>query len=98
MVHMAENEAESSTTVGIPTKTVDTLLMAGPNSSRVFNPRRGCKCPVHFLRSVPKRPSLELKTRAGQLVGSLPLDVSLPGQTKLFMKTLFNLSLGVGRS
>jgi hypothetical protein len=34
---------------------------------------------THLVRSVAIRPTLELKTRPKQLLGSLPLDIALPG-------------------
>jgi hypothetical protein len=33
---------------------------------------------MHFLHSIAKWPNLELKTRPKQLLGSLPLDITLP--------------------
>ncbi len=34
---------------------------------------------MHFLHSKAIQPNLELKTRPKQLLGSLPLDIALPG-------------------
>jgi hypothetical protein len=33
---------------------------------------------MHLIRSIALRPNLELKTRLKQLLGSLPLDITLP--------------------
>jgi len=38
---------------------------------------------MHLLPSVAIQPSLELKTRPKQLLGSLPLVIALPGCTLL---------------
>jgi hypothetical protein len=35
---------------------------------------------MHSLNSVAIRPNLELKTQPKQLLGSLPLDIALPGE------------------
>ncbi len=49
---------------------------------------------MHLLHSVAMRPNLELKTRAKQLLGSLPLDIALPAvinTTEMSITVIFNL-------
>jgi hypothetical protein len=46
---------------------------------RVFNSRSGRMLTVEWHCSDSKLPNLQLKTRAKQLLGSLPLDFALPG-------------------
>jgi hypothetical protein len=48
---------------------------------RVFNFRSGCMHTMHLLSSVRIQPNLELKTRPNQLLGSLPLVITLPEQS-----------------
>jgi hypothetical protein len=52
--------------------------VAGQNLAQVFNSRcgRACQCPASLL--ITKQPSLKLKTRAKQLLGSLQLAFALP--------------------
>jgi hypothetical protein len=45
---------------------------------------------MHLPHSIPVQPNLELKTRPKQLLGSLPLDIVLPG--------LINVKWGSARS
>jgi len=52
------------------------LKLTGQNLGRVFNFRNGHV--VHFLCYGVKLPNLKLKTQPKQLLGSLPLDISLP--------------------
>jgi hypothetical protein len=47
---------------------------------RVFNLRSGCMHTMHLLPSVALQPNLELKTWPKQLLGSLPLVITLHGQ------------------
>ncbi len=46
----------------------------------VFKFRRGCLCAIQLYYFETKLPNLELKTRPKQLLGSLPVDIALPGQ------------------
>jgi hypothetical protein len=39
---------------------------------------------MHLPHSIAVRPNLELKTRPKQLLGSLPLDITLPGLSNDF--------------
>jgi hypothetical protein len=39
---------------------------------------------THLLQSIAIQPNLELKTRPKELLGSLPLDIALPGQSKKY--------------
>ncbi len=48
----------------------------------VFNFRSGCMYTMHLLPSVAIQPNIELKTRPKELLGSLLLVISLPGQSK----------------
>jgi hypothetical protein len=48
--------------------------------ARVFNFRSGCMHTMHSLPGVATQPNLELKTRPKQLLGSLPLVITLPAQ------------------
>jgi hypothetical protein len=47
---------------------------------RVFNFRSCCMHTMHLLHNVAIQPNLELKTRPKKLLGSLPLDIVLPGR------------------
>ncbi len=44
-----------------------------------FNFENGCEYAVHFLCYEVKLPNLKLKTWPKQLLGSLPIDIVLPG-------------------
>ncbi len=43
---------------------------------------------MHLLRSIAISPYLELKTHSKQLLGSLPLDITLPKQPWLLVVAL----------
>jgi len=58
---------------------MDKLKLTGRTLGRVFNFRRVCVYAMDLLSSVAIRPILELKTWPKQLLGSLPLDIALPG-------------------
>ncbi len=58
---------------------MDKLQLAGQNLGRVFNSRSGCVCDMQLSCFETKLPNLMLKTRPKQLLGSLPLDIALPG-------------------
>ncbi len=58
---------------------IDKLKLTGRTLGRVFNSRRVCMHAMHLLSSVAIWPNLELKTRPKQLLGSLTLDIVLPG-------------------
>ncbi len=53
------------------------LQPTGQNRGRVFNSWSGRLHVAHLCRCEVKQPSLKLKTRPEQLLGSLPLDVVL---------------------
>jgi hypothetical protein len=55
---------------------MDKLQPTGQNMGRVFNTRSGrvYTCTLMFLLN----PNLKLKTRPKQLLGSFPLDITLP--------------------
>jgi hypothetical protein len=55
------------------------LQLAGRNLGRVFNFRSGHMHAMHLLCYGIKVPNLKLKTQHKQLLGSLPLDIALPG-------------------
>ncbi len=57
---------------------MDKLQLTGQNLGRVFSSRRGCMCGTHLFCFEAKLPSLKLKTRPKQLLGSLPLAFALP--------------------
>jgi hypothetical protein len=67
-------------------KIMDKLKLTGRALGRVFNFRSGCmRHTMHSRPGVAKQPSVELKTRPKQLLGSLPLVIALPVQMYLFM-------------
>ncbi len=68
---------------------MDKLKLTGQALGRVFNFRSGCMHTMHLLLSVAIRPNLELKTRSKQLLGSLPLVITLPKLLQDFLKTLW---------
>jgi hypothetical protein len=58
---------------------MDKLELTGRALGRVFNFRSGCMQTMRLLPGVAIQPNLELKTQPKQLLGSLPLDITLPG-------------------
>jgi hypothetical protein len=54
-----------------------TALKTLINGSQVFNSRSGCMSVTHLVCSIPKLPSLKLKTQPKQFLGSLPLALTL---------------------
>ncbi len=67
-----------SVVIALATLGMDKLKLTGRALGRVFNFRSGCMHTLHLLPNVAIRPNLELKTRPKQLLGSLPLVISLP--------------------
>ncbi len=67
---------------------MDKLQLTGLNTIRVFYFRYGRVRAVHFLCLGVKLPNLKLKTRPKQVLGSLPLDIALPGLLLLPAKIL----------
>jgi hypothetical protein len=59
---------------------MDKLQLTGLNLGRVFNSRGGHVYAMHSCSYLSKLPNLKLKTRPKQLLGSLPLDIELPGR------------------
>ncbi len=59
----------------------DKLQLTGQNLGRVFNFRSDRVHAMHLLCHGVKLSNLKLKTRAKQLLGSLPLDIALPALT-----------------
>ncbi len=57
---------------------MDKLQLTGHNLGQVFNFRSGHLHAATFLVLSVKPPNLQLKTRAKQLLGSLPLVIALP--------------------
>jgi hypothetical protein len=57
---------------------MDKPQLTGHNLGRVFNFRNGCVRATHFLRYRVKLLNLKLKTWPKQLLGCLPLDITLP--------------------
>jgi hypothetical protein len=57
---------------------MDKLQLTGQNMVRVFNSRSACMDAMQLLYFETKLPNLMLKTRPKQLLGSLPLDITLP--------------------
>jgi hypothetical protein len=58
---------------------MDKLQLTGRNLGRVFNSRSGCVHVMQLHCFETKLPNLMLKTQPRQLLGSLPLDIALPG-------------------
>ncbi len=58
---------------------MDKLQLKGQSLGRVFNSRSGCMHATHLFGYEAKLPDLKLKTRHKQLLGSLLLDIALPG-------------------
>jgi hypothetical protein len=56
---------------------VDKFQLTGRKLVRVFNFRNGRVHVAHLLCYGVKQPNLKLKTQPKQLLGSLPLDISL---------------------
>ncbi len=54
------------------------LQLTGQKLGRVFNSRRGCKCPMHLCCYEAKWANLHLKTLPKELIGYLPLAFALP--------------------
>ncbi len=61
---------------------MDKLKLTGQTLGRVFNSRRFCMHAMHLLSSLAIRPNLDLKTQPKQLLGSLPLYITLPEQSE----------------
>jgi hypothetical protein len=57
---------------------MDKLQLTGQNLVQVFNFRVGCFRTTHFCSYQVKQHNLKLKTRSKQLLGYLPLDITLP--------------------
>ncbi len=57
---------------------VDKLQITGQNLGRVYYFKYGRVHAVHFIRLGVKLPNLKLKTWPKQVLGSLPLDITLP--------------------
>ncbi len=53
--------------------------LTGQNLGWLFYSRSDSMYDMHFSRSIPTRPILELITQPEQLLGSLPLDFAVPG-------------------
>jgi len=67
---------------------MDKLKLTGRTLGQVFNSRSGCMS-CHEL-TAPVRSNLELKTPPKKLLGSLPLDIALPHNSKLYSIRWFN--------
>jgi hypothetical protein len=67
---------------------MDKLQLTGQNPSRDFNLRSGlfARCAFMVFCYRVKLPNLKLKIRPKQLLGSLPLDIALPGAVDLLIK------------
>ncbi len=61
--------------------TMDKLQLIGWNLGRVFNSRSSCVRATQLHCFEKKLPNLMLKTWPRQLLGSLPIDIVLPGST-----------------
>ena len=59
---------------------MDKLQLKGRNLGLVFNFRGGHLHSAHLWRFQVKLPNLKLKTQPKQLLGSLVLEITLPGQ------------------
>jgi hypothetical protein len=76
------------------TSTLDKLQLTGRNLGRVFIFRSVHLHSAHLWFYRIKLPNLKLKTQPKQLIGSLPIDITLPastqhnGTTTFFHKTL----------
>jgi hypothetical protein len=57
---------------------MDKLKLTRLNQGRIFHSRLGRDCIGHAIVHITKQPNLKLKTRAKQLLGSLPLAFVLP--------------------
>jgi hypothetical protein len=60
---------------------MDKLYLAGQNLGRVYKLRSGCVYVIYSCFCEAKQLSLKLKTRPKQLLGSHPLDITLPVPT-----------------
>ncbi len=58
---------------------MDKLKLTRQNLGRVFNSRLGRAFIGHAIVQTTKQPDLKLKTQAKQLLGSLQLAFTLPG-------------------
>jgi hypothetical protein len=56
---------------------MDKLQLTGRNQGRVFNSRAVCAMQLSCFET--KLPNLMLRTQPQQHLGSLPLDIALPG-------------------
>ncbi len=52
--------------------------MTGRALGRILTQKMAACHDMHLVCSITIRPNLELKTRPKQLLGSLPLDITLP--------------------
>jgi hypothetical protein len=57
---------------------MEKLQLTGQNLGRLFNFRNGRAHAVHLLCYGLKLPNLKLKTQPKQLLGYLPLNITLP--------------------
>ncbi len=73
---------------------MDKLQLTGQNLCRVFYFRYGSGHDVHFLCWGVKLPNLKLKTRPEQVLGSLLLDIALPGYSYTMLQVLRNSQMG----
>ena len=61
---------------------MDKLQLTGQILGRVFYSRNGCIYTVDLCWYEAKLSNLKVKTRPKQLLGSLPIDIALPGCMK----------------
>jgi len=75
------------------------LLLTGLNLGRAFNSRCARAYAMHLRCYSVKLPNLKLKTRAKELLGSLPLDIALPAssnqssESEILKKKLFRFQI-----
>ncbi len=58
---------------------INKLQFTGQSLGRVFNSKIGCMCAMHLCCYEAAQPTLRLKTRHLQHLGSLPSDIALLG-------------------
>jgi hypothetical protein len=63
---------------------MDKYELIGWNLGRVYHSRSGFTAAMHLSPFEAKQSNLNLKTRPKQLLGSLPLDIVLPGTIEKF--------------
>jgi hypothetical protein len=68
---------------------MDKLKLTRRALGRVFNFRSGCMHNMHLLPSAAIQPNLDLKTRPKQLLGSLPLVITLPAEVQISDRTMW---------